>query len=62
MASEVICLHIYMESRKMVVMNLFVGQEQRCRHRKQTCGHNGVRVGGTERVAWKHIRYRMQNR
>ena len=25
-------LHIYVESRKMVQMNLFVGQEQRRRH------------------------------
>ena len=29
-----------MESRRMVVMNLFAGQKQRCRHRDQTCGHS----------------------
>ena len=28
-----------MESRKMVLMNLFTGQQWRNRHRKQTCGH-----------------------
>ena len=28
-----------MESRKMVVMNIWAGQEQRLRHREQTCGH-----------------------
>ena len=26
-----------MESRKMVLMNLFAGQQCRCRHREQTC-------------------------
>ena len=28
-----------MESRKMVLMKLFVGQQWRYRHREQTCGH-----------------------
>ena len=32
-----------MESRKMVLMNLFAGQQWRCKHREQTCGHNGRR-------------------
>ena len=27
----------YMESRKLVQMNLFAGQEKRCRCREQTC-------------------------
>ena len=40
---------------KMVLMNLFSGQQWRCRHRKQTCGHEGVVGGRMERVAWKHI-------
>ena len=31
------------ESRKMVLMNLFVGQEQRCRHREQTFVHSNRR-------------------
>ena len=32
---------VYMESRKMVLMNLLSGQQWRCRHREQTCGHKG---------------------
>ena len=32
--------HVYMESRKMVVMNLLAGKEQRCRHREHTCRHS----------------------
>ena len=32
----------------MVLMNLFVGQQFRCRQRKQSCGHSGgKREGGT---------------
>ena len=38
-----------MEYRKMVLMNLFAGQERRGRHREQTCGHCG-RKGSVERV------------
>ena len=34
-----ILICIYMESRKMVLMNLFVGQQWRCRHREQIHGH-----------------------
>ena len=34
-----------MESKKIVLMNLFVRQQWRCRHRKQTCGHRGVEGG-----------------
>ena len=30
-----ILTHIYVESRKMVLMNLFAGQQWRCRHREQ---------------------------
>ena len=33
-----VLMHIYMESRKMVLMNLFAGEEWRCRHREWTCG------------------------
>ena len=29
-----------MESGKKVVMNLFAGQQWRCRHREQTCEHS----------------------
>ena len=41
-----IVTHIYMESRKMVLMNLFAGQQWRNRHREQTYGH---RVEGGRR-------------
>ena len=38
-----------MESRKMVLMNLFAIQQQRCTHREQTCGREeqGEGEGGT---------------
>ena len=44
-----------MESRKMVLKNLFTGQQWRNRHREQTYGH-GERGGEGEmygRVTWK---------
>ena len=34
-----------MESRKMVLMNLFAGQQWRCRYREQTYGHGQVEEG-----------------
>ena len=34
-----------MASRKMVLINLSAGQEQRHRRREQTWGHNGGRRG-----------------
>ena len=37
-----------MEPRKMVLMNLFVGQQWRRRHREWTCGHSGRRTGWDE--------------
>ena len=53
-----ILMHIYMEFRKMVLMNLFAGQQWRSRYREPACGHSsGRRVGQTERVALKHIHY-----
>jgi len=39
---------MYMESRKMVLMNLFSGQQWRNRHRKQTYGHGGGEEGEDE--------------
>ena len=45
-----------MESRKMVLMKLFVGQQWRNRHREQTYGHGGKEEGeveSMERVTWK---------
>ena len=54
---------IYMESRKMVFMNLFAGQQWRCRLRTDLWIQWGKeRVGQTERVALKHIHYRIDNR
>ena len=38
---------IYMESKKMVMRNLSAGQQWRCRHREETCGHNRGWRGGT---------------
>ena len=35
-----ILIHIY-GIRKMVLMNLFAGQQRRSRHREQTYGHRG---------------------
>ena len=45
-----------MASRKMVLMNLFAGEQWKCRPREQTCGHRvgKERVGQMERGAWKH--------
>ena len=40
--------HTCMESRKMILMNLFAGQEWRHRHREQTCGHSRGRRGRDE--------------
>ena len=37
-----------MESRKMVLMNLFAGQQWKCKQREQTCGHSGGRRGWDE--------------
>ena len=42
-----ILMYIYMEFRKMVLMNLFAGQQWRCRHREQTYGHSRGRRGWT---------------
>ena len=36
-----------MESRKMVLMNPFAGQQWRCRHREQTVGTVGEEENGT---------------
>ena len=39
-------LMLHMESRKMVQMNVFAGQEERHRCREWMCGHMGEREGG----------------
>ena len=39
-----IVTHIYLESRNMVLMNMFAGKEcRRSRYREWTCGHVGGR-------------------
>ena len=40
-----ILTYIYMESKKMVLMKLFSGQQWRNRHREQNYGHGGRRGG-----------------
>jgi len=47
-----IYIYIYMESGKMVLMNLFAGQQWRHRHREQIYGHGGR--GG--RRGWDKLR------
>ena len=44
-----------MESRKMVLKNVFAGQQWRNRHGEQTYGHGRVeeRLRCMERVTWK---------
>ena len=46
-----------MESIKIILMNLFLRQQQRNRHREQTYGHREKekRVRCMERVTWKLI-------
>ena len=39
-------MHVYRESRKMVLMNLFAGQHQRRRCREQTLDTVGEGKGG----------------
>ena len=39
---------ITMKSRNMVLINRFAGQEERCRHRPQACGHSRGRRGWDE--------------
>ena len=39
---------IYMESRRMVLMNLFAGQQWTCRQTEQTYGHSRGRRGWDE--------------
>ena len=46
-----------MEPRKMVLMNLSAGLEQRCRHREQICGDGRERREWKERVTLKHMHY-----
>ena len=44
----------------MVLMNLFAGQQWRCRHKVRLVDTVGKeRVGRIERAAWKHMHYHM---
>ena len=45
--TNIMCQHIYMETRKMVMMNLLAGKEQRHICREQTVGNRGKRESGT---------------
>ena len=52
-----------MESKKMVLMNLFAGQQRRQIQRTDLWTQWGKeREGWIERVTLKHIHYHMQNR
>ena len=46
--TNIIWSHLYVESKKMIQMNLFAKQTPR--HRKQTYGYQGIRGGG---INWK---------
>ena len=47
---SVMLMHIYIESRKTVLMSLFAGKEWRHRGGEWTCGHSG---GGREWDEWR---------
>ena len=42
----------------MALMNLLAGQQWRCRHREQTCGHSRRQI---ERVTLTCVHYNMQS-
>ena len=42
---QILYINTCLESRKMVLMSLFAGQQWRRRHREQTCEHSGGRRG-----------------
>ena len=44
--------HFYVESKKMIQMNLFTKQKQTHRHRKQTYGYQRVKWGGEKTNLW----------
>ena len=51
-----------MESRKMVLMNLFAGSSGDADIKNRLVDPVGEGEGGTIRVALKHTHYHMQNR
>ena len=51
-------ISVNMESRKMILMNLFARQGQRHRHREQTCGYTGAwEMGCITRLGLTYIYY-----
>ena len=50
-----------MESKKIVLMNLFTEKKERCKCREQTHGHRlgEERLGQTEKVALPYIYYQV---
>ena len=46
-------LHTCVESRRMVLMNLFAGQERGHRQREPACGHSGGRRGRDNLRQWQ---------
>ena len=54
-----IVINTYMESGKMILMNLHAGQQWKHRQTDLWTQCEKERVEGIERQAWKHIYYRM---
>ena len=52
--NKYLSMHIYMESRKMVLINLFAEQQWRHRHTEQIYGHSGRRGGRGKLKELKH--------
>ena len=44
--TNIICYHLYVESKKMIQVNLFTKQKQTHGHRKQTYGYQRGKGGG----------------
>ena len=49
---QILYINIYMESGKMVLMNLFARQQWKRRYREQACGYSVGRKGWGERREW----------
>ena len=44
--TNIIRYHLYVESKKMIQMNLFTKQKETHKHRKQTYGYQREKAGG----------------
>ena len=53
-----------MESKKIVLMNLFTEKKWRCRYREWSGGHSKgkERVGQVEKVTWTYTHYHGENK